>query len=78
MEYRLLAPEAPTDGLRAKYAPYALGKVEASLLASGFSREDVVITPPHMIRKAIDKDTEIVGVHVVDPKERAWHQFHGL
>ncbi len=68
LEYRLLAPEAPTDGLRAKYAPYALGKVEASLLVSGFSREDVVVTPPHMIRKAIDKDTEIVGVHVLDPK----------
>ena len=68
VEYRLLAPKTPTDGLRAKYAPYALGKVEASLLASGFSREDVVVTPPHMIRKAIGEDTEIVGVHVLDPK----------
>ncbi len=68
VEYRILTPKMPADGVRAKYAPYALGKVEASLLASGFSREDVVITPPHMIRKAIDKDTEIVGVHVVDPK----------
>jgi len=68
VEYRLLTPKTPTDGLRAKYAPYALGKVEASLLVSGFSREDVIITPPHMIRKAIDKDTEIVGVHVLDPK----------
>ena len=68
VEYRILTPKTPTNGLRAKYAPYALGKVEASLLASGFSREDVVITPPYMIRKAIDKDTEIVGVHVLDPK----------
>ena len=68
VEYRILTPKMPADGVRAKYAPYALSKVEASLLASGFSREDVVITPPHMIRKAIDKDTEIVGVHVLDPK----------
>ncbi len=68
VEYTILAPKVPTDGVRAKYAPYALGRVEASLLASGFSREDVVITPPHMIGKAIDEDTEIVGVHVVDPK----------
>ena len=68
VEYRLLTPKTPTDGLRAKHAPYALGKVEASLLASGFSREDVVVAPPHMIRKAIDEDTEIVGVHVLDPK----------
>ena len=68
VEYHILTPKIAANGLRAKYAPYALGKVEASLLAFGFSREDVVITPPHMIRKAIDKDTEIVGVHVVDPK----------
>jgi len=68
LEYRLLAPKIPVDGLRAKYAPYALGKVEASLLASGFSRENVVVTPPHMVGKAIDRDTEIVGVHVLDPK----------
>ncbi len=68
IEYHILAPKTPVDGLRAKYAPYALSKVEASLLASGLSREDVVVTPPHMIRKAIDRDTEIVGVHVVDPK----------
>ena len=30
VEYRLLTPKTPTDGLRAKYAPYALGKVENS------------------------------------------------
>jgi len=46
VEYHILTPKIPMDGLRAKYAPYALGKVEASLLASGFSREDVVVTPP--------------------------------
>ncbi len=68
VEYHLLAPKVPVDGLRAKFAPYALCKVEASLLASGFSREDVVIAPPHAIRRVVGEDTEVVGVHVLDPK----------
>ncbi|MCD6511773.1 MAG: B12-binding domain-containing radical SAM protein [Thaumarchaeota archaeon] len=68
VEYHLLAPKIPTEGLRAKFAPYALCKVEASLIAAGFSRRDVLITPPHMLTKAVDRDTEMVGVHVLDPK----------
>ena len=71
VEYHLLAPKTPTNGLRAKYAPYALGKTEASLLASGFSKDDILLTPPHKLKKAIDKDTEVVGVHVLDPKGMA-------
>ena len=67
VQYHILAPKIPADGLRAKYAPYALCKVEASLIAAGFSRRDVVIVPPRMIMKAIDKDTEIVAIHVLDP-----------
>ena len=67
VQYRILAPKIPADGLRAKCAPYALCKVEASLIAAGFSRRDVVIVPPRMVMKAIDKDTEIVAIHVLDP-----------
>ena len=69
VEYFILAPRTPTiDGVRAKYAPLGLCKTEAALLAAGFRREDVVITPPHALHRAIDEDTEIVGVHVLDPK----------
>jgi len=69
VEYFILTPKAPTesDG-RAKFAPYSLCKVEASLLAAGFSRDEVKIVPPHMLKRAVDKDTEIVAVHVLDPK----------
>ncbi len=69
VEYLVLAPRAPTiDGVRAKFAPLGLCKTEAALLAAGFKREEVAIVPPHALRKAIDADTEIVAVHVLDPK----------
>ncbi len=69
VEYRILAPRAPTvDGIRAKFAPLGLCKAEAALLAAGFKREDVVIVPPHALRKAVDKDTAIVAIQVLDPK----------
>ncbi len=68
VQYHVLTPRAPTKHLRARFAPYALCRVEASLIAAGFNKHDVVIVPPHMIGKAIDTDTEIVAVHVLDPK----------
>ena len=68
VEYNILAPRIPADESgRALYAPYALAKVEASLLASGFSRDDVVITPPECIDQVVSNDTKIVAIHVVDP-----------
>ncbi|MET1100934.1 MAG: radical SAM protein [Pyrodictiaceae archaeon] len=68
VEYRIIAPPVPTRNGRAVFAPYALAKVEASLLAAGFKREEVVIVPPERINKAVGRDTELVGVHVVDPQ----------
>ena len=69
IEYRVLAPQAPIgrDG-RAAFAPYALSRVEAALLAAGFRRDEVAIIPPEHVEKAVDKDTAVVGVHVVDPQ----------
>ncbi len=69
IEYRVLAPQAPIgrDG-RAVFAPYALSRVEAALLAAGFRRDEVAIIPPEHVEKAVDKDTAVVGVHVVDPQ----------
>ena len=68
VEYNILAPRMPVDESgRALCAPYALAKVEASLLTSGFKRDDVVITPPEYINRTINNDTRIVAIHVVDP-----------
>ncbi len=69
VEYRILAPRVPVDEEgRARYAPYGLGKLEAALIASGFKREEIVIAPPDNLGRVIDEDTEVVGVHVVDPQ----------
>ena len=72
VEYRLLAPpvKCSREG-RALYAPYSLAKVEASLLASGFSREDVVITHPERVEKVVGSSTRIVGISVLDPMGKA-------
>jgi len=65
---RALAPpmEADRDG-RAKLAPYALRKLEASLYASGFGEEEVAVVPPEALDRAVGPDTVILGLHVLDP-----------
>ncbi|MCD6158905.1 MAG: B12-binding domain-containing radical SAM protein [Euryarchaeota archaeon] len=68
IQYNFLSPRVPVNREhRAKIAPYGLGKLEAALLRSGFSRESVIITPPEHLEYVIDKETKAVGVHVVDP-----------
>ncbi len=69
VENLILVPKAKTgrDG-RAKFAPYSLCKVEAALLASGFGRSEVVVTPPHRLEEVVDSETAVVAVHVLDPK----------
>ncbi len=65
--YEFLAgPQLPNDNGRATLAPYALRKVEASLL-SRYSREEVVVAQPEYAHLFIRDDTEIVGVHTMDP-----------
>ncbi len=53
------------DG-QAKYAPYAVRKLEAALLKR-FKREDVVVAHQDYIEKFIDNDTEVIGVSTMDP-----------
>ena len=69
IEYLVLAPKISVkDGVRARIAPYPLAKIEAALLATGFKHDDVAIVPPEKIHKVIDRDTAIVGIHVLDPR----------
>ncbi len=53
------------DG-RAVRAPYALRKVEAALLTK-YSPNEVVVAHPDYAHHFIREDTEIVGVHTMDP-----------
>ena len=48
------------------FAPYAIRKIEAGLVLK-YGRENVVVAHPDYLEKFIDKDTEIVGLTVMDP-----------
>ena len=67
IQYKVLSPPIPLVNGKALLAPYPLCKVEAALLAAGFKREDVLIVPPNYLSHVIDKDTAVVGIHVLDP-----------
>ena len=69
---KVLGSPLETDGGgRARTATYPLRKVEAALLNAGFERKQVIVTTPNKIRRAITKDTRIVGLSVVDPLGKA-------
>jgi radical SAM superfamily enzyme YgiQ (UPF0313 family) len=65
---RLFCPPVPAgaDG-SALLAPCGMRKVEAALLDSGFSRDEVVVAHPEHLDKAIGPGTEIVGITHDDP-----------
>lgn len=65
---KLLYPpvERTADG-RAKVAPYGLRKVEAILLANGFSESDVAVVNPADLDKFVGPNTKVVGISSMDP-----------
>ena len=62
----LAGPSVPHDNGRASLAPYALRKIEAALLTK-YDTNDVVVAAPEYAHLFIGRDTEIVGVHTMDP-----------
>jgi radical SAM superfamily enzyme YgiQ (UPF0313 family) len=58
--------EETADG-RAKVAPYGLRKVEAILLANGFSEQDVAVVHPSNLDRFVGPDTRVVGISSMDP-----------
>ena len=65
--YEFLAgPPLPNDNGRARFAPYALRKVEASLLTR-YGPDEVVVAHPKYAHLFIGEDTRIIGVHTMDP-----------
>ncbi len=58
-------PPAAIDG-RASAAPYALRKIESSLLAH-HGQGDVVVAHEDFFEAFIKEDTEIIGVYTMDP-----------
>ena len=62
----LRGPPPRASGGKAVLAPYAIRKLEASLL-TGIPREDVVVAQEDHVAEFIDDDTEVVGVSTMDP-----------
>ncbi len=58
-------PEVMPNG-EAKYAPYAIRKIEASLLRDN-PRKDVAVAHEDYLTNFIKDDTEIIGISTMDP-----------
>ena len=65
--YRLLDTQIQDNHGKLKFAPYAIRKVEAALLANGYKRNDLVVAHPKKLEMFIDEKTTIVGVNTMDP-----------
>ncbi|MFQ5762695.1 MAG: B12-binding domain-containing radical SAM protein [Candidatus Bathyarchaeia archaeon] len=64
---RLFYPPVKHKEGRAEFAPYALRKVEASLLANGFAEEDVHLVHPNKLEDTVTSETRAVGISVMAP-----------
>ena len=62
----LKGPPPPAANGRAALAPYAIRKLEASLLKE-YSNQEVVVAQEDHIADFVDDDTEIIGVSTMDP-----------
>jgi len=63
----LLAPRVPHTSRRAHAAPLGLRRLEAALVAGGWSPDDVAVVPPEELGRAVGPATRVVGVSSGDP-----------
>ena len=54
------------DG-QAKFAPYGLRKIEAMLLQSGFSPQDIAVVHPDDLLNFVGPETKVIGISSMDP-----------
>ena len=67
LAFRILAnPPRVDDQGRPIRAPYGLRKIESSLVRAN-GRDSVVIADPEHVEQFIGDDTEVVGLHSMDP-----------
>ncbi len=64
---KLFFPLESGEHGRMKTSQYGLCKVEASLLNSGFTRDEVAIVDPRRLDEAVGPDTRAIGIGVLDP-----------
>jgi len=64
---RLLMPHGKRHGVRASVAPLGLRRIEAALLAGGYSPEEVVVANEDQLSSAIGRNTRVIGVSSGEP-----------
>lgn len=66
LEYLVFPTKSGRYG-RMLTSQYGLCKIEASLLESGFSRDDVAIVDPRRLEEGVGPETRVVGIGILDP-----------
>lgn len=64
---RLLMPRGRRSGGRAVVAPLGLRRIEAALLAAGFSPDEVVVASEDQLDSVIGRATRIIGISSGEP-----------
>lgn len=64
---RLLMPHRKQAGPRARVAPLGLRRIEAALLAGGFSADEVVVANEDQLGEAIGRRTRVIGISSGEP-----------
>jgi len=64
---RLLMPRGRRSGVRAMVAPLGLRRIEAALLAGGFSPEEVAVVGEDQLDAAVGRATRVIGVSSGEP-----------
>jgi radical SAM superfamily enzyme YgiQ (UPF0313 family) len=57
----------PSNSLEASIATLGLRRLEASLVKSGFKREDIMVVHPDNLKKAVGPETKVIGISSKDP-----------
>ena len=69
----LMVPRSHSSGVRAGVAPLGLRRIEAALLAGGFSAGDVAVVTPGRLAEAVGPATRVVGATTGDPTGLGMH-----
>lgn len=64
---RLLMPRGRRSGVRAVVAPLGLRRIEAALLAGGFSPDEVVVVGEDQLDSVIGRATRVIGISSGEP-----------
>ena len=63
----LLAPPLAHHGVHASQAPLGLRRIQAALTAAGRPADDIAVTSPDQLKKAVGSNTRLIGISSGDP-----------